>query len=202
MKFSAFASRALATSAIALMATVGTVSAANAHDRLVSTTPENGAELKIAPEAITLTFSAQLQEIADSTAAALLRDGKQVDIDTELDGDTVTITPDEDLANGDYTVDVRVVSSDGHPVEDTIEFTVAEPEAEASSTASGEPEETATIQGQDSASETPADDASQSPAHQQDEHSNNSTLIIGIIIGVVVLGAVVGVLMKMTRKNK
>ncbi|TDC42567.1 copper resistance protein CopC [Micromonospora sp. KC213] len=46
-----------------------------------------------------------------------------------VSGTAGTVTVDESLANGTYTVAYRVVSADGHPVQGSYRFHVADPTA-------------------------------------------------------------------------
>src|SRR5699024_10407054 len=109
--------------------------AANAHDYLTGSSPENGASVKSSPKDITMTFSAELQQLSgtDSTVVALSQAGKKIPTTASTKGTTVTVVPDAELASGEYTLAVRVISSDGHPVEDSISFTVDVPASAAAS---------------------------------------------------------------------
>ncbi|MGH3586889.1 MAG: copper resistance CopC family protein [Pseudonocardia sp.] len=100
---------------------------ASAHDRLVSSDPADGARLDEPPSTITLVFSAEVLE-AGAQVAVTTPDGT-VPAQVSVDGDEATATlPDDlpgDLPGGDWTVTWRVVSSDGHPIEGELEYTVA-----------------------------------------------------------------------------
>jgi hypothetical protein len=98
---------------------------AQAHDSLVSSTPQAGQVLATAPAEVSLTFSATIgQEFAqvavvDSTGAAY-QDGAPV-----VDGPLVTQALLPMPADAEITISYRVVSSDGHPIGGTVPFTVA-----------------------------------------------------------------------------
>ncbi|MFE6967784.1 copper resistance protein CopC [Isoptericola sp. NPDC057653] len=96
---------------------------AAAHDRLVSSDPADGAEVAEPPTTLTLVFS-----------AAMLDSGAQVAVTTPdgttpakvtVDGEEAVATLPADLPGGDWDVAWRVVSSDGHPIEGDLSFTVA-----------------------------------------------------------------------------
>lgn len=126
--------------------------AAQAHNTLRASDPADGAALATAPDRVTLTF--------DMPATAL---GTEVVV-TAADGRVVSSGPAElvdatvaqplagELPAGGYTVQWRVTSADGHPIEGTYAFTAAAatlagtggaplpaPEASPSDAASAEP---------------------------------------------------------------
>jgi len=95
---------------------------AAAHDRLVSSDPADGAKVDEPPTTLTLVFS-----------AAMLDSGAQVAVTTPdgttkaqvaVDGEDVVATLPADLPGGEWDVAWRVVSSDGHPIEGDLAFTV------------------------------------------------------------------------------
>lgn len=108
--------------------------AASAHDSVVESTPEDGAELAASPTEATLRYSADLNKLG---TVALLKDaqGHQFEADPSVSGDTLTVEFGDPLPDGDYTLTVRVVSSDGHPVDGTLKFSVEVPGSSASPTA-------------------------------------------------------------------
>lgn len=101
---------------------------AQAHDQLVSSTPADGETLEAAPTEAQLTFSADIEQVG---IAFVLTDGsgELLDLPTvpALDGAVVTVALPA-LEPGSYSLEWRVVSSDGHPISGTIGFTVGEPE--------------------------------------------------------------------------
>ncbi len=190
--------RLAAGASIALLASFGAV-AANAHDVLTGSSPKNGATVATSPKELTMTFSAELQKLpgADSTVAALSSEGKNLDATATTKGNTVTVVPEEKLANGDYTLAVRVISSDGHPVEDSIAFTVDAPAASPSATASQTP--VSSPAASDAASDAPSEAPAQEPVQNLGAGVNP---IVWIIIAVVVAGGLVAVLVNFARNNK
>lgn len=185
-------SRLIAGASIALLASFGTV-AANAHDVLTGSSPENGATVKSSPKELSMTFSAELQAnpVPDAETAALSVDGTKVPVTATTKGNTVTVVPDQKLPNGDYTLAVRVISSDSHPVSESVAFTIAAPEA-SSAPASSAP-----------ASEAPAAQPSETPADEPVQNLGASmNPIVWVIIAVVVAGGLVAVLVNFARNNK
>ncbi len=97
---------------------------AQAHDELLSHTPEDGATVETMPEELTLTFSnvpvalGSVVQIQDSSGTNWA-DGEVQITDTE-----VSQPIKADAPAGEYSVVWRVVSSDAHPIEGNFSFTV------------------------------------------------------------------------------
>ncbi|MFF3665825.1 copper resistance CopC family protein [Microtetraspora malaysiensis] len=114
-----------------------TAPAAFAHDSLKHSSPAKDAQVSGVKE-IELEYSAQVRY-----PVAALRDaaGQAMELGTpRLDGSRVVIDVTQPLTPGGYVIAWRVVSSDGHPIEGEIPFTVTASEA----TASGSPDPTGT----------------------------------------------------------
>jgi methionine-rich copper-binding protein CopC len=110
---------------------------AAAHDELISSTPENGAVLDTQPGEVTLTFSATVMDIGATTQVL---DGEGADWAAGapvLSGSQVSIPLRDGMPDGAYQLGWRVVSSDGHPIEGTLKFSVAAGGPAASSAADG-----------------------------------------------------------------
>ncbi|MGO3392197.1 copper resistance CopC family protein [Glutamicibacter arilaitensis] len=180
------ATRLIAVFALSLLALFTSISAASAHDQLIGSSPKAGATIEEAPKEITLEFSGELQSLSgvDATVIALTQDGQQVQTEAETKGTKVIVTPSEELAGGKYSLAYRVVSSDGHPIENKINFTL---DAPTMVTASPE------------ASQSPATQDSNAPL--QDLGSSVSP-IVWVIIGLIILGGAIGVLAKFMRNSK
>ncbi|MFG2101149.1 copper resistance protein CopC [Micromonospora echinaurantiaca] len=137
---------------------------AAAHNTLKAATPARDARLTTAPTRITLEF---MQKLDPAFTTIALSDAAQRAIpasEPAVTGATGTVTIDEPLANGTYTVAYRVVSADGHPVQGSYRFTVADPTATASAPASTPTTTGAPAAGPSSASPAAAfDDADTGP---------------------------------------
>ncbi|MEU8200021.1 copper resistance CopC family protein [Streptosporangium sp. NPDC049046] len=129
--------------ALALLAALvlGTAfaSPALAHDRLKSSDPAKGAKVESLEE-VKLTFSASVRfpNVVVRSGDETYQDGKPV-----ADGPVVTQKVKGDLPPGGYVIAYRVVSSDGHPIEGEIPFTLlgsAEPPSPSPSPSSASPE--------------------------------------------------------------
>ena len=98
-----------------------------AHNSLSSASPAREATLSRAPTEITLEFLARLDP---AFTTIVLTDGTKRRVptgDPVVDGTKSTVQVTDTLPNGTYTVAYRVVSADGHPVQGSYPFTVADP---------------------------------------------------------------------------
>lgn len=132
------------------------VGVAGAHAYLVTSTPENGSVLEVAPDAIALSMSEAvevrfsvfkvvplatnpdmtLRELVAAAEARVaevlpLRNDADLRVDTDLIAEAsttteITLTLREDLAPGTYLVMWKVLSIDTHTSEDYMVFTIRE----------------------------------------------------------------------------
>lgn len=113
---------AAATTAIALLAGAQ----AQAHAKLVSSTPADGATVA-APKEIVMTFSEKLEPKfsgATVTMPAMNNMAAPAKVSVAKDGMTMTATPAQPLAPGAYTVSWHAVAADTHRMEGKFSFTV------------------------------------------------------------------------------
>lgn len=169
-----------------------------AHDTLVSADPEDGASVATMPEEITLTYSADILDVSPVVRLADA-DGEVVaELEPVVDGPEVTAAVEDPLPAGDYQVQWRVVSSDGHPIEGTQHVTVTEGADDPGASAAPAPSDggaTAT-EDQTTAGATPPE-----PTAAEDEGSGGSSaLLIGVIV-VAVLVVVVGGVLTLRRRG-
>jgi len=114
-----------------VLAAVGVVlvpaTPALAHNQLVSAAPDRDATLRKAPTAVTLAFLQRLDP--ESTTVVVSDAGKRPVPASEpaVKAKTAAVKLDGPLDNGRYTVAYRVVSVDGHAVQGSYTFTVADP---------------------------------------------------------------------------
>lgn len=174
---------------------------AQAHDTLLESDPEDGASLETSPEAITLTYSADVLEVSPLVRITD-ESGEQIaEITPSVDGPVVTATLDEPLPAGANTIQWRVVSSDGHPIEGTLIVTV---EQDAEGTTGEETSAASDDGGQDTADDAASDDAASDETAAEDsatEDEGGSLTPILVVLGVVVVGAVVAVLVIVRRRD-
>lgn len=99
----------------------GTPQAAWAHNALIGTTPVAGTQVEVAPATVVLTFN----EPAVNTGTKVLvtgPDGLATVGDPVLVDNTVRQDLKAGLPAGDYTVEWRVTSADGHPISGSFSF--------------------------------------------------------------------------------
>jgi len=171
--------------------------AASAHDSMVDSTPEDGAELTTAPTEATLQYSADLNKLG---TVALLKDanGRQFEADPSVSGDTLTVDFGDPLPEGDYTLTVRVVSSDGHPVDQTLDFSVDVPDSASPTPAATAPSSSP------AALDTPQPtvEASEAPAVDTPDSGALPPAAVWTIAGVAVLAAAAVVVAKVRRQTR
>ena len=193
---------ALAALFAALLAALLALGApAQAHDTLLESDPADGATLETSPEAITLTFSADILDVSPLVRITDENGEQLAEITPSIDGPVATATLEEPLPAGTSTVQWRVVSSDGHPIEGTFGVTVeqdaaAEETTEAPAAESSPAEESAPAE-----SAAPAEEGEQATAEAAEEESGSSMTPLLIVLGVAVVGAVVAVLLIMRRRD-
>ena len=191
--------------ALLLAALLALPAPAQAHDTLLSSDPEDGASLETSPEEITLTYSADILEVSPLVRISDENGDELAEIVPTVEGPVATATLEEPLPAGTHTVQWRVVSSDGHPIEGTFTLTV-EQDAEEPAGAEDTAEETAEPAASDAVG---AEQATQETEPTSEESTQESAeeggglsmpLLLGIL-GVVVVGAVIAGLVIMRRRD-
>lgn len=116
--------RRLFVALAALLLTLAPLTPASAHAELTSSSPADGAAVPQLPSTVELRFS----EAIASPAYVTVTDpaGREVSVGPPEVLDTLVAQPVADsAAAGAYTVEYRVVSSDGHSISGSLDFTVA-----------------------------------------------------------------------------
>ncbi|MEU7614323.1 copper resistance CopC family protein [Micromonospora sp. NPDC049204] len=114
-----------------LVALLIPASPAWAHNSLKSSTPARDTTLSRAPTEVALEF---MQRLDPTFTTIVLTDAAKRKLTTGapvVTGATSTVQITGALPNGRYTVAYRVVSADGHPVQGSYPFTVADPASSA-----------------------------------------------------------------------
>lgn len=118
------AGRLLVAVGVLVLAQVAWAAPASAHAELVGTTPPNGARLESRPAEVTLEFTESVG-LLDNAIRLLDADGDTIETpDPVVDGSTVRWPMPDDLPDGAYLVNWRVVSGDSHPVAGAFSFGV------------------------------------------------------------------------------
>ncbi|TXR57762.1 copper resistance protein CopC [Quadrisphaera setariae] len=174
--------------------------AALAHDSLVSSVPGDGTTVTSAPESVSLGFSEAPLELG-AQVVVTAPDGRVVTTGspTVVGNDVVQgLAPDRPA--GSYTVDWRVTSSDGHPIEGRVAF-VAEGGVGASPTASSSAPSPSSSSSapSPSATEAAASPSTEPASAQDDDGSGISGATWGWTIAAGAAGAAMGVLLVRAR---
>ncbi|MCT2281226.1 copper resistance protein CopC [Micromonospora chalcea] len=180
---------------------------AAAHNSLQEATPARDARLTSAPTQVTLRF---MQRLNPAFTTITLRDSTDRQVPASapaVDGATGTVTIEEPLANGTYTVAYRVVSRDGHPVQGSYRFTVADPAAPPAavpSPAAPSPAASADVSAGASASAGAAAGADASPASADaSAGADDDGLPVGLLAGAAVAAvAVAGAAALLLRRRR
>lgn len=192
---------------------------ASAHDSLISSDPEDGASVETSPEELTFTFSA---DILDVTPVVRISDesGEEIlEATPVIEGPEAVVALDEPLAAGTYTIQWRVVSSDGHPIEGTQTLTVeqdtagSEDSSLGSDDAAASDESAASDQGGEDADGSAASDgtaasdqggedaATQDPSATADGADEGAPVVLIVVIAVVVIAVVLAAVLTLRRRK-
>ncbi|MFD6952736.1 copC domain protein [Nocardiopsis sp. TSRI0078] len=193
----------LAAAALAL-----TPSPALAHDALTDSSPEDGQTLDSVPEEVVLTFSNAPMEGGSGSAVVVTGPDEETTYEEgelTFDGTDVSVELSTLDQAGEYTIGFRVVSSDGHPIQDTLTFSVTE-EAVAAAAPESAPEETGAQAAEEPADgpageadeEAPADGA----AGEESDGDGVSTAALAVLAVVAVGGVAAVVLVAVRMRNR
>ncbi|KUP96377.1 copper resistance CopC family protein [Thermobifida cellulosilytica] len=111
---------------LALPLSVGLAPSAQAHNTLISSSPEDGATLDAPPEEVVLTFNADVLEGGNGIVVTGPDGADYADGEVVVDGSEASVALAPLTVPGEYTIDYRIVSADGHPLSDTLSFTLDE----------------------------------------------------------------------------
>lgn len=110
-----------------LLTSVGAVAlapAASAHSVLLSSDPADGSAVARVPATVVLTFNEPIQSSTMEVAVTASSGVSVTEVKATVSGTVITQPLPDDLPNDEYTVAYRVISVDGHPVSDTIAFSI------------------------------------------------------------------------------
>lgn len=181
---------------LVLVGALGLGTAANAHDMLVGSEPAEGASLEAPPESITLTFNNAPLEVGSVITVVDAQGTTLAEGTGTVEGTDVVLPLDTPLPGGELEVRWRVASSDGHPIEGVIPFTVAE---------QGAPPTTAPAEPVAPVSEPAAEEsepaASSEPAEEDSGLAGLPTWA-KVAIAVAAVGALAALVVVMVRRQR
>lgn len=128
---------------------------ASAHDQILSSDPAPNATLTVAPEEVTLTFSATILGVGTKVLVTDAAGTDWVEGEPTSAGAVATVPLRAGMPNGALTIAWRVVSSDGHPISGTIPFNLDAP-ATGNTEGSAAPSAPAVVTPQESAAAQPS----------------------------------------------
>ena len=139
---------------------------AHAHDELVSSNPADGAVLDTAPSEIELVFSSELMDLGNQVIVEDAAGTNLAESEPVLTRETlVQAVPALDA--GEYKVNWRAVSGDGHPITGTFSFTVNAPAGAEETPAPAVSESAASPAASEPAPSASADPAEAEPAAEE-----------------------------------
>lgn len=172
-----------------------------AHDYLMASNPEDGAALDAQPSQVVLSFNNDIQKLG---AQMIILDQSKSPVASGtpvVEGKNVSFDVPADLGNGVFTVNWRVVSSDSHPIDGTLSYTVGDVD-QGSAPA---PDETATTTDTPDAEQTSKPSAETTAGESSNANQPNEDTAplpwTGIVIGGV-LGLGAGVVLMLLGKRK
>ncbi|PWJ53131.1 hypothetical protein SAMN06264364_11426 [Quadrisphaera granulorum] len=171
---------------------------AQAHDRLESSAPADGAVLDIAPTSVVLTFSAPpiglgAKVVVTGPDGAVVSSGDPRVVDR-----TVTEDLAGDLPAGQYRVEWRVTSSDGHPVSGELTYTASAPAPSTSPPSSSSTNAAPATASPASPSSSPAVD-DDVPAGAASSSGPQGWVLAGVAVLALALAAGVGTALRRRR---
>lgn len=162
---------AVLAAAVLLSAVLLGAAPASAHDAVASTSPADGASVPVPPQQVQVTMSEQPLALGTQVKVNDGAGTNWADGAVEIVDNVVSQKLKEGAPAGAFTVQWRVSSSDGHPVEGTFTFTAAAPASGGTTSATSPAAGTApaagsvptlgTAQPGTTVAPTPAPDASQ-----------------------------------------
>lgn len=183
--------RSLTVLGVALLAFLAPVSAASAHDALIGSSPEDGQTVEDMPDVIELTFS-NVPLAVGSQVTVEDADGTDWAVgEIEIVNNTVNQPISPEAPSGEYTVTWRVVSSDGHPIDGTFEFTAN----------TGGEGDTSALPPTTADSQPAPDDPEESEAAADASNTFPTGPVVGIVAALIVLGIIIAMFTRRRSKH-
>ncbi len=171
-----------------LAAATGLAGPAQAHSKLVSSSPVDGAVLAAAPSEVVFTFDEDLLPGVDTIAVSDADGNVVTSVKVEPEGNVVRAPWPTGLPDGTYQAAYRIVSGDGHPVTGAILVTL-----DANAPASVEASPSAATSSSAGAQSSPTDSEPANPAatastSAEDPAGSAGPLVVGAVIVVLLAG--------------
>ncbi|WP_213282340.1 copper resistance CopC family protein [Cellulomonas hominis] len=184
---------------LGLAAVLATATRADAHNALQGTDPADGSTVATPPTHVTLTFDQPAQALG-TEIVVVGPDGSTVSTGTpELVDTTVSQALAAGLPAGDYTVQWRVTSADGHPLSGELGFTAS---AGSAAPVQAAPEPSTTSQASPQG-KTFATLAPESEELAEDEGAGlEAGVLVAIVVAVLAAGAVTVFVVRERRRAR
>lgn len=176
-----------------LVAILGVIPTAQAHDYLVGSTPKPNSTVTTAPGRVSLKFNdIVLTRPAPPQLSVRGPDGRYFETGCATVTDTTVKVPVALGGAGKYTVTWRIVSADGHPVSDSLSFTYRPKAGAAAAKGIAAPKECAASTG---------NAASPGSAPQSSDGGAPTGAIVAVVV-IAVVGIAGGALIVLTRGRR
>ncbi|MCM3732480.1 copper resistance protein CopC [Fictibacillus nanhaiensis] len=96
-----------------------------AHSDLESATPAEGEKVTTDLEAVVLTFSTRIESLS---TMKLKNEKEEIPLQISIEDNQMTGKMNNQLDNGNYTVEYKIIGADGHVIERNYTFSVDRPE--------------------------------------------------------------------------
>lgn len=172
-----------------------------AHTNLTSSNPEEGSIITEPVNEIVLTFNTTVEPLS---TIKLMKNGSDVPLEVKAEGDTLKGSLANELENGTYTADWKIIGGDGHEIDGTVSFEVqqeVEEDPETTDAAEGDESqnEAASEKDQKEAVSEEEKSSQQTKSAETEQSNNNSTMTI-VLVAIGVL-AVAGIVFLMKKKG-
>lgn len=185
----------LAAFATASVAALGQAPAALAHNTLISSSPEDGKSIATAPDEVVLTFNDDVMEGGNGIVVTAPGGAQVQDGEAAIDGPEASVALGTLTEAGEYTVDYRVISADGHPLKDKLTFTLTEDGV-------AEPSPSASPAGNDSGQEGAGESEQEPAADSTPTDPMNALGPVGGAIGAIALIGIIVILLLRLRGRR
>ncbi|MGD6792688.1 copper resistance CopC family protein [Metabacillus indicus] len=162
-----------------------------AHTHMTSSLPEEGSTVTEPLKTIELTFDTKIEPLS---SMKLVKDGSEVPVEVKAEGEKLVGTPQNELENGAYTAEWKIIGEDGHEMEGTLSFNVQQ-EAEEAPQTEEEPEDSGKSE-EEAAKEQPADEQTGSA-----EASEEGSPVMTIALAAIGVLAVIFIISLMRKKR-
>ncbi|MEY9213987.1 copper resistance protein CopC [Thermobifida halotolerans] len=183
---------------LTLLLSVGLAPAAQAHNTLISSSPKDGATLDALPEEVVLTFNDDVIEGGNGIVVTGPDGVDHAEGEISVDGPTASVALAPLSQPGEYTIEYRIVSADGHPLSDTLTFTLDEsalPDpAEARPTAEAQP--TA-----EEAETEPADSVEEEAATDLRSLAGPFAPVLGVLVAIGGIAVIAIIVIRLRRRS-